>query len=157
MKLTPGQVREVLQLPQETFRHWKTVLPPLAGRNGYRPCFSHGDLFAMAVVKALTNTAGIRIGSLSAVAVSLFTQCDRHSWAGLERSILVLDLAHKRANFAPDSEVPQFSAIGIMVACRPIVAELRKRLLMDQGDKQQGTLRFPPAVVASERRREKAS
>src|SRR6266446_6964511 len=114
MKLSPGQVREVLGVSQEAFRHWRASLPPLAGRKGYRPCFSLGDLFAMALIRALTEDAGVRVGSLHAVAATLFEQCGRHSWAGLERSILVLELARVRVTFVNGPQVPQLDGIGII-------------------------------------------
>jgi len=153
MKLSPGQVREVLGLSQDTYRHWKAALPPLAKRNGYRPCFTYGDLFAMALVKALTDDAGVRVGALHAVAAGLFDHCGRHSWAELERSILVLELARVQVAFTQETHVPQPEGIGIVVPCGPIILDLRERLLMEQADVPQGMLRFLPAVVAGKRRR----
>jgi hypothetical protein len=157
MKLSPGQVRDVLGLSQDTFRHWKKALPPLAGRNGYRPCFTHGDLFALALVKALTDDAGVQVGALHAVAAGLFNHCDRHSWAELERSILILELANVMVTFTQETHVPQLTGIGIVVPCRPIVVELRERLLMDKESTDQGNLRFPPTVVSGAARGRRAS
>jgi hypothetical protein len=157
MKLSPSQVREVLGLSPDTFRHWREALPPLAGRKGYRPCFTYGDLLAMAIVRALTEDAGVRIGALHAVATGLFEHCGRHSWAGVERSILVLELARIRVSFFPEPQIPQLDGIGIVVPCRPIVAELQELLHADKGKADQGNLRFPPTVVSTERRRSRAS
>jgi hypothetical protein len=75
MKYTPGQAQETLYLSPATFRHWKTALPPLRGRIGYSPCFTPGDLLAMAVVKMLTEDIGIRVGNLRGIADALFGQC----------------------------------------------------------------------------------
>jgi hypothetical protein len=157
MKLSPGQVREVLRLSQDTYRHWKAALPPLAGRNGYRPCFTHGDLFAMAIVKALTDDAGVRVGALHAVAAGLFDHCGNHAWAELERSILVLELARVRVTFVPELQVPQFNGIGLVVPCRPIVVDLRERLLMDKEVADQGNLHFPPTIISTGSRGSRAS
>ncbi len=157
MKLSPGQVREVLGLSQDTYRHWKAALPPLANRNGYRPCFTHGDLFAMALVKALTDDAGVQVGALHAVAASLFDHCGKHSWAELERSTLVLELARVRATFVPEQQLPQFDGIGLVVPCRRIVLDLRERLLMDKEPVDQGNLHFPPTVVSGQARGRRAS
>jgi hypothetical protein len=150
MKLTPGQVREVLGLSQDTYRHWKGALPPLAGRNGYRPCFTHGDLFAMALVKALTDDAGVRVGALHAVAASLFDQCSKHSWAELERSTLVLQLARVQATFVPEQQLPRLDGVWLLVPCRRIVLDLRERLLMEEEPVDQGSLHFPPTVVSGQ-------
>jgi hypothetical protein len=157
MKLTPGQVQDVLGLTRAKFRHWKEALPPLGGRNGHGPCFSLGDLFALALIKALTDDAGIHVGALHAIATSLFQQCGRQSWAGLERSNLIVELASVRVEFAAESQIPQFSGIGIVVPCRKIMTELRGELLMSQEKSDQGSLRLAPAIVSSETRRRRAS
>jgi hypothetical protein len=145
MQLTPGEIRQILSLSPDTFRHWKAALTPLTGRNGHRPCFSHGDLLAMALIRALTEDAGVRIGALQTVSAILFEQCNRQSWAGLERS--VLELARVRAEFFPEPHVPSTDRIGIIVPCRPIIAELRASLPRDVDDDEQGNLRFAPTMV----------
>lgn len=157
MKLSPGQLREVLGLTQDTYRHWKAALPPLASRNGYRPCFTHGDLFAMALVKALTDDAGVQVGALHAIATILFDHCGKHSWAELERSTLVLELARVQVTFVPEQQLPPLDGIGLIVPCRRIVLDLRERLLMDKAPIDQGNLRFAPTVVSGQARGSRAS
>jgi hypothetical protein len=157
MKLTPGQIREVLDLSQDAFKHWKKVLAPLTGRNGYRPCFTHGDLLAMAFVRALTEDACIQVGALAAVSTALFDHCAKESWAALERTILILELPRIRVEFAPENANPQVASIGIVVPCGPIISDLRDRLLRSEDAGSQGSLRFPPTVIASETRGRRAS
>ena len=157
MKLTPGQVREVLDLSQDAFKHWKKVLPPLTGRNGYRPCFTHGDLLAMAFVRALTEDACIQVGALAAVSAALFDHCAKQSWAALERTILILELPRIRIEFVSEQVNPQVASIGIIVPCGPIISDLRERLLPSEDNVSQGSLRFPPRVVASAARGRRAS
>jgi hypothetical protein len=152
MKLSPGQVREILGLSQDKYRHWKATLAPLANRNGYQPCFTHGDLFAMALLKALTDDAGVQISALRAVATGLFDHCGKHSWAELERSTLVLELARVQISF-----VPQLDGIGLFVPCRRIVLALRERLLTDKEPVDQGNLRFAPTLLSGQARRSRAS
>jgi hypothetical protein len=157
MKLTPGQVRDVLDLSQDTFKHWKKVLPPLIGRNGYRPCFTHGDLLAMAFIRALTDDACVQVGALGAISAVLFDQCTKQPWAALERTVLILELPRIRVEFISDQSSPQIASLGIVVPCAPIIRDLRERLLMGEDDDLQGNLRFPPAVVATRTRRRSAS
>lgn len=147
MKLTPGQIQGILGLSRATYRHWKEALPPLRGRNGHGPSFSLGDLFAMALIKALTDEAGVKIGALHNVASLLFEQSGRQSWAGFERSALRIELASKRVEFLQEGQVSQSEQIGIVVPCGRIISGLRSRLLEDAKDIEQGTLRFSPTVL----------
>jgi hypothetical protein len=147
MKLTPGQIQEILGLSRAAYRHWKEALPPLEGRNGHGPCFSLGDLLAMALIKTLTEDAGVKVGALSAVAAQLFEQSGRQSWAGFERTVLVLELSSVRVEFLADGHVLPSEQVSILVPCGRIVADLRERLLDDAEEAQQGTLRFSPTIV----------
>lgn len=157
MNFTPGQAQEILGLSRATFRHWKGTLPPLAGRNGYGPCFTPGDLLALAVVKVMTDDIGIGVSHLYGIAARLFEHCQRGSWANPERSTLVIELERGRVNSFLEAQPISPDAIAIVLPWRPIIAALRERLLMEKVEPPQGTLKFPPAVVADERRRGEAS
>jgi hypothetical protein len=156
MKYTPGQAQETLHLSPATFRHWKTALPPLRGRNGYSPCFTPGDLLAMAVIKALTEDIGIRVGNLREAAVELFRQCSQ-PWAVLERAILIIDPCRQRVSVVSETQPAAINELVVAVPIRPIVASLRERLLLEQTDVQQKPLRFPPIPLSGDARRSRNS
>jgi hypothetical protein len=101
----------------------------------------------MALVRALTEDAGVRVGALQTVSAILFEQCNRQSWAGLERSVLVLELARVRVGFFSEPHAPSIEHIAIVVPCRPIIVDLRASLLKDAEDNEQGTLQFAPTMV----------
>ena len=147
MNLTPGQVQSLLGLSRAAYRHWKEALPPLSDRNGHTACFSVGDLFAMALIRAMAEDAGVQVGALRTVSVSLFEQCNGQSWVGLERSVLILELARVRVEFFPELHIPPLDRIGIVVPCRAIVSDLKERLFADVPDPEQGNLRFAPTMV----------
>jgi DNA-binding transcriptional MerR regulator len=157
MKFTPGQIREILPISQDTFRHWKSILPPLAGRNGYTRCFSPGDLLAMAAIKMLTEDLGIRVGTLQALSTDLFDQLNRNSWTGLERSTLIVEPLRGCVSTVPEAQPQIPDALAILLPCRPIIAGLRERLLLEHEEPKQEPLRFPPTAVTGERRRGGAS
>jgi hypothetical protein len=146
MKFTPGQAQDMLLLSPGTFRHWKAALPPLAGRRGYSPCFNPGDLLAIAVVKALTDDAGIQIGKLRAIASDLFEYCSQ-PWAVLERSVLVIQPSSSCIKSVPETQSILPEGLTITLQLRPIIATLRERLLLEKNDNQQEPLRFPPTAV----------
>ena len=151
MKFTPGQVQETLQLSPATFRHWKTALPPLVGRNGYAPCFTPGDLLAMAIVKTLTENLGVKIGNLYGIAPALFDHCGRHSWVGLERSVLLIDTLNSSVGTIPETQPLTQHTLAIIVPLRPLIGDLQERLLLGQQEPDQEALRFPPKAVATKR------
>src|SRR3546814_4219968 len=76
---TPGQLRSAMAIPQETYRHWRKALAPLRRGTGHSPCFTAGDLLAVAIVRALTGDFAIRVGAISAVAEALFEACNARS------------------------------------------------------------------------------
>lgn len=151
IRYTPGQLRNAMAIPQETYRHWKKALAPLQRRTGHSPCFAAGDLLATAIVRALTVDFGIRVGAISAVADALFEACNAASWPMLERSKLIADLANGRLQFRPELENVIFETPVIVIPLRPLVGYLRHALLADGGGDNQETLRFPPTALSSKR------
>lgn len=149
LKLTPGQLREILELSQDTFRHWKSALSPLSDRNGYRPCFTPGDLLAVGVVKVLTVDAGVRVGAVSTVAPDLFRLANETAWAVVERSVLIFDFSAGQVLLVAEGASHRTSNAVVQVACRPVVARLRARLLAEQPLDAQQRLQFPPAIVGA--------
>jgi hypothetical protein len=136
-------------LPQETYRHWKKALAPLRRGSGHSPCFTAGDLLAVAVVRVLTDGFAIRVGALSAIADDLFGACNAVSWPTLERSKLIADLANRRLQIRPELENATFEEPALVVPLRPLVSHLRDALLTDGGAESQETLRFPLTPLPS--------
>jgi hypothetical protein len=151
MQLTLGQVRTALSLSQDTYRHWKSVLVPLSVRKGHKPCFSHGDLLALAIIKTLTDEVGIPVGNLEAVAKALFDQCSQESWARFERLVLFVQPTSHTVSFINLSALPQSPAAAIILPCAPIVAALRAALMVDQLEEPQQSFRFPLEAVSRHR------
>lgn len=151
MKFTPGQVQDMLGLSPATFRHWKKGLPPLRGRNGYTPCFSPGDLLAIALIKTLAEEVGVNVSRLSGLAIDLFRHLSQ-PWAALERSILVIEPTRHRVSTTPEAQtIGVFDTLTIAIPLRPIIASLRERLLLEKPEDQQETLKFPPSAVGGAR------
>jgi len=149
LKLTPGQVRTILGLAPETYRHWRKALPPLAQRRGQGPSFTVGDLVAVAVVKGLVDACGLRVSALQDVSVRLFETCNRVGWTVLERSSLVIDVAGNSVSVTADS--PAVSAVSpvLVIPCAPLMAQLRDKLLHGEALEAQQYLRFPPTAMGT--------
>ena len=101
---------------------------------------------ALAVVYALCERAGVRVGALKGIANPLFEICNSSSWTTLERSRFIIDLPQNSVQLALESE--SISAdILFIVACRRIVGSLRAHLLTEDIETQ-GYLKFPPSLVS---------
>jgi DNA-binding transcriptional MerR regulator len=151
MKLTLGQVRDALGLSRDAYRHWQTVIVALSVRKGHRPCFTHGDLLALAIVKSLTDEIGVPVGKLESVARTLFEQCSQQPWTRFERQAALIYPENWTLAFVPDGQIPQVGKAAIVVPCGPIIAVLRAALTVEQPEDAQVALRFPLASVTAER------
>lgn len=145
MRYTPGQLRDALNLPKETFRYWKNELPVLSPQPGQRACFGPADLLATAIIKQVTDL-GVPVGRLTAVAEIIFQECRRMSWLQLERLTLVLQIDSGIATFALDVKTPD-SEPAISIPLAPLVESLRNHLLAEEAMPQRN-LAFPPVSVA---------
>lgn len=144
---TPGQLRSAACIPAETYRHWKKALSPLCRDRGHSPCFTSGDLVAVAVVRTLSVGLGIRVGVLRPIAETLFELCNGAPWPTLERGKLVLDLPHGKIEFRPELTEKPVDGLVVIVPLRPIVAQVRDQLLTVTEPNDQQTLQFPLATV----------
>lgn len=101
----------------------------------------------MAVVKVLSEEAGVRVGALGSVAENLFRLCNETAWTALERATLLVEPSEGRITVASEGQPIRAVGTAIQVVCRPIVARLREHLLPEEATEPQQILRFPPAVI----------
>lgn len=149
MRFTPGQLRDVTGIAPETFRHWKKALRPLCAERGHSPCFTSGDLLAVAIVRALTMDVGVRVGALTPIADHLFEVCNSSPWPALERASLAISAGSAHVELIPELEQSPATDVRVVVPLRPIIAALRDQLVPGPDSSAQPTLRFPPHGLAS--------
>ena len=145
MRYTPAQIKEALELSDETLRHWRKALPPLQAKRGYAPCFAPGDLLALAVV-AKFHKLGISVSRLQAHAQALFIACSRAAWFGLEDKVIVFD-GDSLSMVAPDAEGNWLREVRVTAPLGPIIRELRQRLSEEEPYLSQREIAFPPVGV----------
>jgi hypothetical protein len=150
VQYTPGQLRSVASIPPETYRHWKKTLAPLRRDRGHSPCFTAGDLVAVAVVRVLASDLGVRVGVLTSVADALFEMCNSAPWPMLERGKLLLDLPQSRVEYRPELPEKPIDGLTIVIPLRPIVTQLRDQLLTATESSDQQTLLFPLTPMAGQ-------
>lgn len=129
VEYTPGQLRELVGLSKETFRHWKRVLPALSTGRRRGPCFSAGDVLATTVLHRITESCGARIGHLKGVASGIFDICNRTPWDVLANRILVLDLSVDRCTVVAESRDISVDDAVVICALESRITALQSRLL----------------------------
>jgi hypothetical protein len=150
MRFAQAQVREALQLSQETVRHWRKVLAPLRARAGHSAVFTFGDLVALAVVRTLIQDLGMSIGWFETHAEILFDLCNHSLWSQLEDCVAVVHIEGVELVKSTAVRAHRRQAIA-MVPIGPLVANLRSVLLGGRETESQQQLRFPPSAVSSNR------
>jgi len=144
MKFTPGQLRSVTSISQETYRHWKKSFPDLEKNSGKKACFSAGDLLAVLIIRQLTQGFKIQVSALSGLSQRLFSLVNSTPWFNLERSVLLVNL--------PDNTLEMVSATAPFTPSQSILVlplaestiAVRNSLLMDGQGETQGALKFSP-------------
>lgn len=144
---TPGQLRSAVSIAPETYRHWKKALGPLRRGRGHSPCFSSGDLVAVAVIRSLAVDMAVRIGALAPIAEPLFELCNLSPWPVLERTKLIVGLPEGHLLLQPELAETTGDRPTITIPLRPVVSRLREQLLAASDVEDQASLRFPPTPV----------
>jgi hypothetical protein len=157
MRFTQAQLREAVGISIETYRHWRTVLPPLYGHKGRAAHFGFGDLVAVAVIRCVVEELGVGISRVASASTPLFAGCRDETWLAQRRQYAVFSLPLRPADteeridlsgaLISAPELGNELAFGaIIVPVEPIVAALRTKLF--DGDigsaSAQRTLPFGP-------------
>jgi|SRR5882724_244703 len=150
LRLTPQQVAHMAQLSDQTLRHWRQVLPPLAGLNGYIPCFIPGDVLALLVLRHLVKIMGISVGTLAAASIGLFDLCRNTNWPYLaERRLLVQVERGAVSILTQDFEVDD---PAIVIPMRPFADRLQSIWASSFSPADQLPFQFPASVQGPARR-----
>lgn len=145
LKLTPQQIANVTQLSDQTLRHWRHVLPPLSGLNGYTPCFAPGDALALMIVRYLVKVMGISVSTLSAVSISLFSLCRNTSWPQLMDRRLLVHIERGEVDLL--TRDPDIDAPAILIPMRPFAEQLQAAWANSFPGEEQLSLQLPTTIV----------
>ncbi|WP_422367432.1 hypothetical protein [Pelagibius sp.] len=153
MKYTPAQFRDAVGVTQETFRHWREVLPVFQNRPGYAPEFSIGDLVTGAVIRQLRTQLGVKVSSLAELSLALGEACGKEPWAIMLERVLILDVSMGVCVLQSDRTVKEGDGLFIVMPLKPILAELSAALTRNGVDPQQPLYLLPTEVSSSGKRK----
>jgi hypothetical protein len=143
-----GQLREIVGLSLETYRHWKRVFPGFAGRSGRAASFSAGDLLAACILRQLTEVGGIRTGQLRDVASDLLRICNT-PWGSLEGGVLAIGLKDRSCRVVRAPWDWREAGFAVVCPLDPMLNELRGVLLGARPETGQDELILPPVGLRS--------
>jgi hypothetical protein len=148
MKYTPLQIKQICDIPQETLRHWRKVLPPLKERLGYAPCFTAGDALALSIIKEIVETLHVRVQALQSVSEDLFNVCRGINWLRLEKQHVVVLLSEMRVEVCQGSTITEHAAKGaiLVINPKPHIDHLRN-MLTESNSQDQYEMPFPPMAL----------
>ena len=158
MKLTPHQVRTVLNVNEQTLRYWKRTYSVLAGRRGYGPCYTFSEVLVLLVTKRLVEQLGVDVSKLESIAVDLFEACKSSVLllSGSDHTIyidvtrMVVDQNASSGKLA--------GGILIELSLSDLGRELRARILDSLGDDEaaQMSLALGPTAIESSPKQKQA-
>lgn len=151
MRYVPSQVREALDITEETLRHWRKVFSPLHGKRGYGGCFTPGDVLALKVIACLRDL-GMEVRQMKPFAVELFAACSRGLWESMENKVLVLDGSALEI-VASGQEARWADQARIVVPLKPLIVQLRQSVSEERTRPAQPEIVFPPVGVIQGRSR----
>jgi hypothetical protein len=146
MRYTQGQVRDLLDIPVETFRTWRELLPALGRHRGHGPTLTPGDIVSLAVIAEIVRDYGIKIGTVATRLSEIVEACHGLSWLSLEDQCVLIGT--ESAKLTPIQHLTaDLAQTKLVVPCRPIIARLRGTLSEAEPDGTQGHLQFPPSAL----------
>lgn len=146
MLYTPLQVRRLLDIGEQTFRYWRSIIPSINDRRGRSPCFTSGDILALFVVKTLVE-GGLNIGQFAKSLANIFTACNRRGWVLSVSSDVVIDLSTKESSVVSNVLLDRMSGAFLIIRLRPLAEELERSLLQGTPTNVQMPLSLPPMPI----------
>lgn len=143
MLYTPGQVRQIVGITQETLRHWRSVFGSLSGVRGFRP----NQVLGLAVVRWMVDELGLSVGTLKGAERKMFEICGSHQWERLSRGYLVVKPVENTARFVPSITDDDIGKGAVVVPFAPIIAAIRGTLFQVAPEEDQQSFPFRPVAV----------
>jgi hypothetical protein len=127
VQFNTGQMQELTGIRREQFRHWRKVLPPLAGRDGRADLYDFAEVLALAVIAIIVDRMGVSVSRLTSGATEIFA-----FFAEQEDMTALPSLLHftERGVLVPGDE-PDCDAF-LSVRVDHVFARLRERLAPEQ-------------------------
>lgn len=145
IQYTQEQVRRAAGISSESLRHWRTAVEYLRSKKGKAARFSFADLVGLCMVRDLVQVLGLQVASIAPALDSLFQELNAAALAEMERSSVILH--PRKVILVPAGKKISVEHVAVLIACGPIVAALRERILPSGAAPAQRSLPLPPRAV----------
>lgn len=147
IQFTQDQMRILSGISVETLRHWRSVVPYLAGKTGKAARFGFGDVVGLAVLREVVDNFGMQLKGVSAPVDQAFRLLSAATFADLEASVLCLTA--QDAALMRIGDASRLVDTAVVVPLAPIVERLRGQMLPVGDAPRQAPLPYPPKAVRS--------
>lgn len=125
MRFNTAQVLDLVCVPKETLRHWKTVLPPIRQRDGRSAQYTFAELVALSVIAAAVQGLAIPISRFTSEAEWLFGEIA--NWLEMGSPPAYFRILPNEMKLDSSSESEDV-AVMCVVAVHIVVAHLKTKL-----------------------------
>jgi len=140
MRFNTAQVLDLVRVPKETLRHWKTVLPPIQQRDGRSAQYTFAELVALSVIAAAVQGLAIPISRFTSDAEWLFKEIT--NWLEAGSSPAYFRILPGKVRF-DDSLDGEDVAVVCVVAVHIVVAHLKAKLAQPNEGAKASQLALP--------------
>jgi hypothetical protein len=145
MRFTQAQVRELVGIPEETYRAWRKALPPLREHNGHAPTFTLGNILALTSVNWLVRCYGAKVSHLTLISSELFESCERATVAGIDASWLVI--SEDAVTLTLEAKLSSLDRPCFVIPIHFFLSSIRRSVSSAEDATQQSSLRLQPAAL----------
>ncbi len=146
---TQEQARTLTGVSAETIRHWRKLVPHLAGKPGKSARFTFTDVIGLAVTRELIATFGVHIINISQGVDALFRSLSDARPTSLEGAVAMVTTTDTSLIPASDIIEWRFAGPALAVPLDQLIGRLRRQMMPVIPAADQATLPFLPRVVRS--------
>jgi DNA-binding transcriptional MerR regulator len=150
MRYTPAQLKELLEIPAETYRFWRRSLPPLTHKSGRGRQFTSGDILAVGIVKK-TVSMGMAVSAIENHSDALFRACNAAPWGAFKGKYVIITKDNLMIENGSSHQWVVEHDVAIVVALDPIITKLQQKLLGEESSEIQTEIKLPPVAVITRR------
>ncbi|HLF98555.1 MAG TPA: hypothetical protein VI457_15545 [Methylococcaceae bacterium] len=147
IQFTQEQARTIAEVSSQSLRHWRKLVPYLAGKSGKAARFTYADVIGLIATTQIVGNLGVSVGSMPMGIESLFRVLATTRLLDLQHSVILVGV--DKTEICRANELSKFNptAPTLVIPCDPLLEKMRGFILPDSAIDPQMNLPFPPQAV----------